>query len=399
MKAKNKYYLTVRICRMTYLVQGVLNNFLPLLFLHFIGEFGFSFNRISFLIVINFGIQMVVDYLSAKWVDYFGYRKCIILSQLLSFAGLVGLAFLPGLVSGPYIGILISVFLYAVGSGLIETVASPIVQACPIDNKDGEMTLLHSNYCWGHVLAVMGSSLFFAVFGIENWRILACLWSVIPFVVMFFFFKAPMLSLAEGEKTVGGRKLITIPVFWMLIVLMFCSGASEQGISQWVSTFAEAGLGIDKTTGDILGTCLFAVLMGSSRLLYGKFSRKLNLRKFMLLSGSLCFVCYVCAAISPSPAVSLIACILCGTTVGIMWPGIYSISTDVIRHGGTGLFAYLALAGDLGCAGGPGMIGFVADAFSGNLKAGILSAAAFPVVFVVILLILNKIGEYNENHN
>ncbi len=390
MKQKNKYYLTVRICRMTYLVQGILNNFLPLLFLQFIEEFGLTFNQISFLIVINFGIQMVVDYLSAKWVDYFGYRKCIIVSQFLSFAGLAGLAFVPSIVSSPYIGIIVCVLLYAIGSGLIETVASPIVQACPIDNKDGEMTLLHSNYCWGHVLVVIGSSLFFALLGIENWRMLSFLWSLIPFVVMFFFFKAPILSLVTGDKAVGGRGLMKMPVFWILIVLMFCSGACEQGISQWISTFAEAGLGIDKATGDILGTCMFAVLMGSSRLLYGKFSTRLNLRRFMLLSGSLCFVCYLGAAVSASPVISLLACILCGTTVGIMWPGIYSISTEAIRYGGTGLFAYLAFAGDLGCTGGPGVLGFVADAFSGNLKAGILSAAVFPAMFVIMLLLLNK---------
>lgn len=390
MKSQNKYYLTVRISRITYLVQGILNNFLPLLFLQFISEFGFSFNQISFLIVINFGVQMVVDYLSAKWVDYFGYRKCIIASQFLSFAGLAGLAVVPSVTLSPYTGIIICVLLYAIGSGLIETVASPIVQALPIPNKDGEMTLLHSNYCWGHVLTVLGSSIFFAIVGIESWRLLALIWSVIPLVVMFFFFKAPMLSLVTGDAAVGGRGLVKMPVFWILIVLMFCSGACEQGISQWISTFAEAGLGIDKATGDILGTCMFAVLMGSSRLLYGKFSNKLNLKRFMLLSGSLCFVCYVAAALSPSPVISLVACILCGTTVGIMWPGIYSISTDTIKYGGTGLFAYLAFAGDMGCTGGPGVLGFVADAFSGNLKTGILAAAIFPAVFVIMLLLLTK---------
>ena len=387
---KDNYNLTVKVCSMSYLVQGILNNFLPLLFLRFGVEFGLSFDKISFLIMINFGIQMVVDYLSAKLVDYFGYRKSAFASQLFSAVGLVGLALLPNIIPDAYTGILISVFIYAIGSGLIETVASPIVQACPIDNKDATMSMLHSFYCWGHVVVVLASSIYFAIFGIGAWRILACIWAIIPFVLMFLFLKVPMRSLAEEGRTMGGREMMKLPVFWILIVLMFCSGASEQGISQWVSTFAEGGLGIDKTLGDLVGTCMFAVLMGSSRMFYAKFSHKINLTKFMILSGTLCFVCYVCAALSSSAVVSLIACVLCGTTVGIMWPGIYSISTGVIKGGGTGMFAYLALAGDLGCSGGPGLLGLVSDAYAGNLRYGIFAAAVFPALFVIMLILLKK---------
>lgn len=384
------YNLTVRICGMSYLVQGILNNFLPLLFLRFGAEFGISFDKISFLIMINFGIQMIVDYLSAKLVDYFGYRKSAVASQFLSAVGLIGLAVLPAILGDAYTAIVISVVLYAVGSGLIETVGSPIVQALPIDNKDARMSMLHSYYCWGHVSVVIASSLFFVIFGIENWRILACLWATVPIIIMFFFFKVPMCSLAEQGRIIGGRQMIKLPVFWLLFVLMFCAGASEMGISQWVSTFAEAGLGINKALGDLAGTCLFAVLMGSSRVVYAKFSHKFELSKFMLASGSMCFVCYAVAALSNNPIVSLVACILCGATVGIMWPGLYSISTVAIKGGGTGLFAYLALAGDLGCTGGPGVLGLVADTFLGNLRAGILASSVFPLLFVVLLSILLK---------
>ncbi|MBP3362099.1 MAG: MFS transporter [Clostridia bacterium] len=385
---KNKYFLTVRACGLSYLVQGILNNFIPLLFLTFRRTYGLTLDRISFLIMVNFGVQMLVDYLSAKLVDIAGYRKSAVTGQLLSALGLLGLAFLPVVMKNAYLGIIISVFVYAVGSGLIETVGSPIVQACPIEDKDAQMSMLHSHYCWGHVLVVLGSSIFFALFGTDSWRFLSCIWSLFPIVVMFMFMKVPMRSLADDGEIISGRKMSGMRTFWILIVLMFCSGAAEQCISQWISTFAESGLGIEKTTGDLIGTCLFAVFMGSSRVLYGKFSRKINLARFMLFSGSLCAALYVTAAVSPSAAISLAACVLCGTSVGIMWPGIYSISTEVIKGGGTGLFAYLALAGDMGCAGGPAFLGFVSSAFNDNLRAGIFASAVFPILFVVMLAAL-----------
>jgi len=388
MKNKNPYYITVRTCRVSYLVQGILNNFAPLLFLTFRKSFGLSLDKISWIIIVNFLVQMVVDYLSAKLVDFFGYRKSAVASQLLSAVGLAGLAVLPYVLPDAYVGILISVAVYAVGSGIIETAGSPIVQACPIDNKEAEMSMLHSNYCWGHVTVVLVSALFFHFFGIESWRILSCLWAVIPFITMFFFMKVPIKSLSDEGEIISGSGMVKNPVFWMLIVLMFTAGAAEQGISQWVSTFAEAGLNISKTVGDIAGTCMYAVLMGGARLFYGRFSSKINLGRFMLASGIMCAVCYIVAALSPLPVISLAACVICGATVGIMWPGIYSVSTNTIKGGGTGLFAYLALAGDLGCAGGPGVVGFISEMFSDNLRLGILFSAVFPVLFVIMLTIL-----------
>ncbi len=393
---KKNYYLTVKVCCMSYFVQGILNNFLPLLFIRFGTEFGISLEKISFLIMLNFGIQMFVDYASAKLVDYFGYRKSAFASQLFSMLGLVGLAVLPNIMPDAFSGVLISVFVYAIGSGLIETVASPIVEALPIDDKDARMSMLHSFYCWGHVGVVLVSSLFFVLFGISNWRILSTAWAVIPFILMFFFLKVPMCSLSEQGRTMRGRDMIKLPVFWMLIVLMFCSGASEQGISQWISTFAEGSLGIDKTLGDLVGTCMFAVLMGTSRVFYAKFSHKFELTRFMIISGIMCFVCYILASSAPWGIVSLVACVLCGCTVGIMWPGIYSISTGVIKGGGTGMFAYLALAGDFGCTGGPGALGLISDAFSGNLRCGMFAASVFPLLFVVMLVLLKSKARNEE---
>ena len=387
---KLDYNATVRACGYSYIIQGILNNFLPLLFITFRRMYSLNYEQISFLIFLNFGVQMLVDILSAKYVDKLGYRKSVILSMFLTFLGFLLLSVLPNLMSNHYFGIIIPVVIYAVGGGLIETVASPILQACPIDNKDARMSMLHSYYCWGHILTVLVSSVYFYVFGTSNWKWLALFWSLIPFAVMFLFFKVPILSLSDNGETMEHKKLVGMPIFWIFIVLMFCSGASEQGISQWISSFAEAGLGIDKTVGDIFGTTVFAFFMGCSRLIYAKFSKKINLVRFMIISGIMCAVMYITAAISSSPAFSLASCVLCGLTVGIMWPGIYNISQVAILGGGTGLFAYLALAGDIGCAGGPGLLGMVSSAFSDNLKIGILFASVFPIVFVIMMLILKK---------
>lgn len=385
----NPYRKTVVACRLSYLVQGIVNNFAPLLFLTFKRLYGLTFDQISAIIALNFGVQVIVDYLSAKLVDYFGYRKSAVASQMLSAMGLIMMGVLPGIIN-PYAGILISVFMYAIGSGLIETAGSPILQACPIENKDAEMSMLHSNYCWGHVLSVIGSSLFFVAFGTGNYKLLSCLWAVIPLVCMIMFIKVPMCTLADANNVLPEKKLLRLPLYKIMILLMFCSGAAEQCISQWISTYAEAGLGISKTVGDLAGACTFAICMGGARIVYGKFSEKIDLNRFMIISGLLCVVCYLVAAMSPDKIVSLVACVLSGVTVGIMWPGVYSISANLIPNGGTGLFAYLALAGDIGCMAGPTSLGVVAGLFGDNLNTGILFSVVFPVLFVVILLYVEK---------
>ena len=398
MKTSQNYLLTFRACEMSYFVQGILNNFLPLLFVRFRTEFDLTLEEISFLIMVNFAVQMIVDYLSAKLVDFVGYRQSAIASHLFSAIGLAGIAFIPDTMPNPYIGIIICIVVYAIGSGLIETVGSPIVEACPIDNKKARMSMLHSFYCWGHVATVILSSVFFVFVGIDNWRLLSVLWAVIPFAIMFIFFKVPIISLKEQGKNMKGRKMIRIKAFWILVVLMFCSGASELGISQWISTFAESGLGLNKTIGDLTGACMFAILMGASRVFYGKLGHKIDLHKYMFISAVACFVCYITAALAPWPIISLIACILCGTTVGIMWPGVYAIATSVIKTGGTGLFAYLALAGDLGCAGGPGIMGIISQMFGDDLRIGILTASAFPAVFILFFVKLLKISQTSRKN-
>ena len=388
---KDKYQKTIYACFIGYVVQAVVNNFVPLLFLTFEKTYGIPLRKITMLITLNFGIQLIVDLLSAGFVDKIGYRVSIVIAHAASALGLLGLVVLPNLLPDAYTGILLSVMIYAIGGGLIEVLISPIVESCPSDNKEKAMSLLHSFYCWGHVAVVLLSTIFFRIFGIENWKIMALIWAIVPIVNGITFTKVPIATLIEeGETGMTIRELCRNKTFWILMLMMLCAGASEQGVSQWASTFAEQGLGVSKTIGDLAGPMAFAILMGSSRAFYGKFGDRMDLDKFMIGSSILCIISYLCISLAPSAFVSLIGCSICGFSVGIMWPGSFSKASMALRRGGTSLFALLALAGDVGCSGGPTLVGFVSGILSDNLKKGILAGFIFPVFLLVGILLLGK---------
>lgn len=390
---KNNYQLTMHACFIGYIVQAIVNNFLPLLFVTFQKTYSIPLTQITLLITLNFGIQLVIDMLSAGFVDKIGYRASAIIAHVCSAAGLVLLTVLPEAFPDPFAGILIAVFIYAIGGGLIEVLISPILEACPTDNKEKAMSLLHSFYCWGHVGVVLISTLFFTLFGIENWKILAVCWAVVPAVNIILFAKAPIYSLhEEGETGLTLKQLFTRKIFWVMMLMMLCAGASEQAVSQWASTFAEQGLGVSKTIGDLAGPMSFAALMGLSRLLYGKFGDKLDLDKFMRMSCLLCIAAYFCISLVPLPAVGLVGCAVCGFSVGIMWPGTFSKASAAVKGGGTALFAMLALAGDVGCSGGPTLAGFISGCFNGELRAGILAAIVFPVLLLIGIQLAKKLA-------
>lgn len=390
---KNNYQLTMYACFIGYIVQAIVNNFLPLLFVTFQKTYSIPLTQITLLITLNFGIQLVIDMLSAGFVDKIGYRASAIIAHVCSAAGLVLLTVLPGAFRDPFAGILIAVFIYAIGGGLIEVLISPILEACPTDNKEKAMSLLHSFYCWGHVGVVLISTLFFTLFGIENWKILAVCWAVVPAANIILFAKAPIYSLhEEGGTGLTLKQLFTRKIFWVMMLMMLCAGASEQAVSQWASTFAEQGLGVSKTIGDLAGPMSFAALMGLSRLLYGKFGDKLDLDKFMRMSCLLCIAAYLCISLVPLPAVGLVGCAVCGFSVGIMWPGTFSKASAAVKGGGTALFAMLALAGDVGCSGGPTLAGFISGCFNGELRAGILAAIVFPVLLLIGIQLAKKLA-------
>jgi fucose permease len=384
------YKKTLLACYLGFITQAICANFAPLLFLKFHSDYAISLGQIALIPTAFFMTQLIIDVFCAKFVDRIGYRRSVITSALTSALGLAGLAFIPDLFADPFIGIMICVIVYAIGSGLLEVLGSPIVEACPFEHKDAVMSTLHSFYCWGCVGVILLSTLFFAVFGIEHWRWLACIWALIPLYNIYNFATCPIEHLTEKGEGMTLRELFKVPVFWLAIILMVCAGASELSMAQWASAFTEAALGFSKTVGDLVGPCLFAVTMGICRVLYGKYGPKMNLTRFMLGSGILCLCCYLLASLSSSPVLGLIGCVLCGFSVGIMWPGTISLTSPRLPRGGTALFAMLAMAGDLGGAFGPSLVGTITQQSGDRLQSGMLAGSVFPLILIIVLILMSK---------
>ncbi len=386
-----QYKSTIRACFAGYVVQAVVNNFVPLLFLTFQSQYGIPLSQVTLLITINFALQLAVDGVSVFFIDRIGYRAAAVIAHICAALGLVGLAFLPDLLPSPFAGLLLSVLLYALGGGLLEVIVSPIVESCPSDHKAQTMSILHSFYCWGSAGVIVISTLFLKIFGASSWKILAAIWALLPLANCFVFTKVPLAPLvAEGGTGMHIGQLFRSRVFWVIMLMMLCAGASEQAVSQWASTFAEKGLGVSKAVGDLAGPTVFALLMATSRLLYGKFGAKIDLNKAMMASALLCVVSYLLIGLTNSPVLGLVGVGLCGLAVGIFWPGTFSTAAASLRGGGTAMFALMALAGDLGCSGGPTLAGAIAGAFGDNLRLGILCAVAFPALMILGILLIRR---------
>ena len=390
MSIRGNYNHTLYACYTGYITQAIVNNFAPLLFLTFQSAFGLSLDKVALLVTINFGVQLTVDYLSARFVDRIGYRPCIVAAHVLSALGLIGLALFPAILPSAYVGLVIAVVLYAIGGGLIEVLISPIVEACPTERKEAAMSLLHSFYCWGHVFVVLVSTAFFATAGIGNWRVLACCWAIVPAANAIYFTKVPINSLTDESEGMSIGQLARKGMFWLLLLLMVCAGASEQAMSQWASAFAEAGLGVSKTMGDMLGPCMFAITMGLARVIYSRVADRLPLTPAMTICGALCILSYLMASLSANPIMGLAGCALCGFSVGIMWPGAFSTGVKALPAGGTALFALMALAGDLGCSTGPTLVGLVSGAAGDDLRMGFLAALVFPVLLIIAMQLTHR---------
>ena len=384
---------TVATCFGGFLTQAIVINFSPLLFITFEKTYGISLSKISLLIAISFITQLSMDFTASIFPALFNKRITVIIGQLCSAVGLIGLAFLPKIMP-PYAGLIVATMIAALGGGIIEVMGNPIIEACPIKNKNRILSFLHSGYCWGLVLTVVLSTLFFHFVGLEHWRLLACLWAIIPILDAVAFIFVPLYPMESAPKVTDKRKSVFRSfTFWAFFILMLCAGAAEQAMSQWASSFAEMGLGVSKTVGDLLGPCAFAVLMGTARLIYAKYSEKVDLSKFMIASSLLCIVTYLVAAFSQSAIVALAGCALCGFSVGIMWPGTLCLATERIPHGGVKMFALLALAGDAGCTAGPVAVGYIAELLGNDLKISFAFSAMFPILiilFIVLLKLQNK---------
>ena len=390
---EKNYKKTLKACYLGFITQAIAANFTPLLFLKFHTEYGIPLGQIALISTTFFFTQLIVDVLCAKYVERIGYRRAVVLSEVASVIGLVGLAFLPGLLPSPFAGIIISVIIYAIGSGLIEVLVSPIVEACPFENKESVMSFLHSFYCWGTVAVILLSTLFFNIFGISNWKWMACIWAVLPLYNIYNFMTCPIEYLVEDGQGMSVSELLKSPLFWTGIILMICAGASEISMSQWASAFTESALGIEKRMGDLAGPCMFAVMQGVSRVIYGKCGNRIDLTKYMMGSGALCLICYILASVSHNPLLSLVGCIMCGFSVGIMWPGTISIMSKRLPVGGTAMFALLAMAGDIGGSVGPAAVGMITQAANDNMKVGMLSASIFPFVLIMMLLLMRRLNK------
>lgn len=381
------YKHTLCACYIGYITQAIVNNFLPLLFLNFHTSYDISLDRIGMLVAVNFLTQLAVDLLSAKFADKIGYRKLIVSAHIFAAAGLVMLGIFPDRFADPYFPICVCVVLYAVGGGLTETLISPITEACPTNGKSSAMSLLHSFYSWGSVLVVLASTLLFSAFGIGSWKAVACFWALIPAANAFYFSKVPIGELTQAGESMSILRLFKSELFWILALMMLCSGASELAMSQWASAFAESGLGVSKAAGDIAGPCLFAFLMGCARLFHSKLAGKTDLLKYLAVCAAVCVISYLTASLAPTPFMSLVGCGLCGLSVGAMWPGVFSFAGEKCPGGGTAMFALLALAGDAGCSAGPAVVGLVSVRMGDEIKSGIISAALFPLLMLAGILL------------
>ena len=390
MATKKNYRKTQLACYLGFVTQAICANFLPLLYLTYHKIYSISFSKLALISTCFFFTQLVVDFICAGVVDKLGYRVCTIAAEITSGLGLAGLAFLPDLLPSAFVGIIICVIIYAIGSGLTEVLVSPIIEACPFENKDAMMSILHSFYCWGWVFVVLGSTAFFVICGIDHWRILALIWAFLPLYNVYNFATCPIEPLVKEGKSMTMSELFKTKTFWIFIVLMVCAGSSELAMAQWASAFSESALHMPKTVGDLAGPCGFAVLMGISRSLYGKFGEKVDLTKIMLVSGIMCFVCYFLAGLSGIPLLGLLGCAACGFFVAILWPGTISIASKILPTGGTAMFAILALAGDLGGAAGPAIVGTISQKATDNLQAGLLGGIVFPFVLVICLFSIRK---------
>lgn len=391
---KFTYQTTIKTSFVSYIVQAVVNNFAPLLFLTFQSSYGIPLSQITILISVNFIVQLLIDVVATLLLDKVGYRVGVVTAHVCAVLGLVSMTILPDVTGNPFIGLLISVILYAMGGGLIEVIVSPLVEACPNEHKEQTMSILHSFYCWGSVGVIAISTMFFSLFGIENWRILALLWALLPLINAFMFAKVPLATLIdEGETALPLSGLLRNKTFIILLIVVLCAGASEHVVAQWSSTFVEKSLGLSKTVGDLLGPALFAAAMGIGRSFYGKYGEKLNLEQLMTGSGLLCIISYLIISLIPVPAFALIGMALCGLSVAILWPGIYSVASASIKNGGSAMFALLALSGDLGCSAGPAVVGAVSGMFGDDLKTGTLAAIVFPTVMLIFMALKRKMKE------
>ncbi|MBQ6884261.1 MAG: MFS transporter [Clostridia bacterium] len=383
------YKSTKIACFAGFVVQAIINNFLPLLFIIFNTRYNLNYEQLGRLLFINFFVQLIVDALTPAVVKHIGYRGAAIACHGLAAVGLCLLGILPLLFPKQiYTCVIIAIIIYATGSGIIEVCISPIVEMLPGDKKGADMAFSHSFYCWGQAFTVLVSTILIYLIGQDGWQLIPIIWAVIPFVNMFNFMRVPIVEQVDEPVSKTAKALFKNRDFWIFAIIMICAGASEITMAEWASIFTQQALGVSKTVGDLLGPCAFAICMGSGRVIFGLFDGKFNPKKALIINNILCVICYVGVAVCSIEWLSLVACALCGFTVSLSWPGTYSMAARYFPTGGTLMFSLLALCGDFGCSIGPWTMGIVAN--STTLQMGFLVCAIFPAIMVVTAPFLRK---------
>ena len=382
-----KYKATRVACYIGYIVQAIINNFLPILFIALQDVYGLGYEKLARLMVFNFATQIITDIVTPKITAKIGYKNTVVMCHFCAALGLALLGILPKLIS-PYIAIIVSIIIYAFGSGLIEVIVSPIIEMLPTENKSGNMSILHSFYCWGQAFTIIGTTLLLKIFGYSLWAFVPVIWAIIPFINMFFFMGVPIVEPPKEARRTGLRTLLKNKRFLIFMVMMLCAGATEIAMAEWASMFVQKGLGVSKVVGDLAGPCAFALFMGLGRMWYAFVSAKVDFRKTLIVLSSVCFICYIAVALSNIPWISLVFCAICGFTVSITWPGIYSAGAKEFKEGSSVMFSVFAMCGDTGCCLGPWVLGIVADNF--GLKMGFGVNSVFAVILIIACILLGK---------
>jgi len=396
--SSTSYKKTKTACYMSYIVSMIVNNFAPLLYVHFQSQFSIPLDQITMISTANFGTVILITAISPKFIDAIGYKRSAVLANLCDAIGLLGLVVFPRIFPSPGMGLIVAACIYGIGNGMYEVLLSPIITGCITDmkEKDGAINLLMSFSCWGQVLVVLITTIFFNVAGLGRWEIAAVLWAIVPITNAILFARNPVPEPgARIKEPANLGALLKNPLFWLCMVIIMCAGSGEQAVCQWGSTFMETSLNLNKTVGDLAGPMSFAVFEGLVRVIYTKFGLNWDMRRAVAISAVGLTIGYLCIALSASPILVIAGFAICGCSVSLLWPGAICLATSYIPNGSTVMFSVLALVGAFGCTVGPSIAGMVAAQFHDNVKYGILATTAFPMLCIVAILIFIKATQKN----
>lgn len=407
MKSTKEYNLAKYACYLGSGGMAIVSVLSPLLFVTFRELYGISYTLLGLLVVANFLTQLSVDLIFSFFTKYFNIHKTVRTMPIITFSGLLIYTLMPLIFPEyVYLWLIIGTIVFSASAGLGEVLLSPVIAAIPSDNPDREMSKMHSAYAWGCVAVVVISTLFLKLAGTHNWQFLALLLSLLPFANAIIFAKAKLPEISINQDAEKGGVSFKNKGIIMCFVCIFLGGATEVTMSEWVSNFIESGIGLPKVVGDILGVAMFAAMLGIGRTIYAKIGK--NISSVMLFGMAGSTVCYIVASLSLNPVTGLIACAVTGLCVSMLWPGTLIYAEENFPKLGVAVYALMAAGGDLGASVAPQLVGVLSDkiavmnfaeilaqklcitAEQVGIRAGMLAAAVFPLLGVVVILIMKR---------